>query len=88
MTSLVLRAAVPCVTCGYRQPVAHFVSVRVLVRTIRQTGTGLGIGTGRCPECGTNNHRVSLPTSWQLDAADEAKVDAARAKLKARRKAV
>lgn len=89
VTSVVLRADIPCGVCGYRRPLLRFASVRVNAKSLREQGNALVLGPGACDECGWNDrpNSVTMPT-FRLDAEDQAKVDAARERLRNRRKAV
>ncbi len=85
MTSVVLRAHVPCVVCGYRRPTLRFASIVVNVKSLREKGTTLVWAPGDCRECGWKEQGTqTLPNQYRLDAEDQAKVDAIRAR---RRKA-
>lgn len=90
VTSVVLRAHVPCGLCGYRRPLLRFASVRVNANSLREQGVTLQAGPMPCRECGWSDDRgassLTVP-SWRLDAEDTAKVDAVRARRAARRSA-
>lgn len=81
--TFLLRARCPQCGCWCRGIEVR--QMRVLVRSMRSTDRlGLGAVDRTCPEC-----RSPTAEQWELylDPRDEAKVEAARAKLRARRPA-
>jgi hypothetical protein len=86
MTSVVLRAHVPCALCGYLRPVLRFASVRVNAKSLREQPPTLVVGPLSCRECGwVEQGNCSYAISrFRLDQQDTAKVEAVRARRKVR----
>ena len=72
---------VPCLLCGYLFTCYRFSTVRVNMRSLKETAPPIVWGGGMCPECGTGNYR-SHPVRWRADPADAAAIEAARTRLR------